>query len=47
LSRAIRLLLDEPEFCRELGQNARKTIVDKFTWVDKQNELREVYSTLV
>jgi glycosyltransferase involved in cell wall biosynthesis len=46
LSRAIRLLLEETAFCQELGVNARKTVIEKFMWADKQKELIALYQKL-
>ncbi len=46
LSRAIRLLLEETAFCQELGVNARKTVIEKFMWTDKQKELIALYQKI-
>lgn len=46
LSRAIRLLLEETEFCQELGINAQKTVIEKFMWTDKQKELIALYQKI-
>jgi len=46
LARAIRIALDFPEFRNRLGEQARQTILDRFTWTRIQEELRYTYDNI-
>jgi glycosyltransferase involved in cell wall biosynthesis len=47
LARAIRILLEPPERARQLGEQARKTIAEHFTWELSTSALRAAYETLL
>lgn len=47
LARAIRILLEQPQLARQLGENARKTIASHFTWDRSTAALRAVYHRLL
>lgn len=47
LARAIRILLEHPQRARELGQNARRTIEERFTWSRSTGALRRAYLDLL
>jgi glycosyltransferase involved in cell wall biosynthesis len=47
LARAIRILIDHPELRRSLGENARRTIAERFTWERSTATLRDLYEQLV
>jgi glycosyltransferase involved in cell wall biosynthesis len=47
LSRAIRFLLDYPDYAKEIGENGYKTVVEKYNWQQKISELTELYSNLI
>lgn len=47
LARAIRILLDRPDLARKLGDAARTTIVDHFTWERSTARLRAAYERLL
>jgi glycosyltransferase involved in cell wall biosynthesis len=47
LARTIRMLLEEQEFCQNMGKNARQTIIEKFTWAEKQQKLQNLYADLM
>ncbi len=44
LARAIRILLEYPDFRKRLGENAKQTIEEKFTWSRIENELQTIYT---
>jgi glycosyltransferase involved in cell wall biosynthesis len=46
LARALRILLDEPGYARELGAQARRTIEQRFTWERSLSLLRDEYRCL-
>ena len=46
LSRAIRFLIDYPDLAIELGKNGEKLIVQSFTWENKKEVLKALYSRL-
>ena len=43
LARAIRILLEHPEKARALGESARQTIEERFTWARSTRALRRAY----
>jgi glycosyltransferase involved in cell wall biosynthesis len=43
LARAIRILLDHPQLARGLGERARRTIEERYTWERSTRALSEVY----
>lgn len=43
LARGIRILLDYPDFRKNLGEKARQTIEDRFTWTRIEHDLQRVY----
>ncbi len=43
LARAIRILLEHPQRARQLGENARRTIDERFTWQRSTDALRSIY----
>jgi glycosyltransferase involved in cell wall biosynthesis len=47
LARAIRILLDDPQRARRLGENARTTIANDFTWERSTAQLRAAYERLL
>lgn len=47
LARAIRILLEQPERARQLGENARTTIAEHFTWELSTSALRAAYERLL
>ena len=46
LARAIRILLEHPQRARELGEHARRTIEERFTWSRSTAALRRAYRGL-
>lgn len=46
LARAIRILLEHPRKARELGEHARRTIEERFTWERSTEALRRAYRDL-
>ncbi|BCJ47188.1 hypothetical protein GCM10010168_72230 [Actinoplanes ianthinogenes] len=46
LARAIRVMLEYPDACRDLGRRARRHIEDGFTWHHARNRLAAVYETV-
>jgi glycosyltransferase involved in cell wall biosynthesis len=44
LARALRILLDHPQLARQLGESARRTIADEYTWERSTAALRGLYS---
>ena len=44
LSRMIRMMVDYPEVTRQLGEQARKTIIEKYLWSDIKMKLNGLYS---
>lgn len=47
LSRMIRFMLDYPEYTAELGRKGRLTVENKFSWGQKNQELKDIYSNLI
>jgi glycosyltransferase involved in cell wall biosynthesis len=47
LARAIRILVEEQEIRLRLGENAKKMIVENFTWQQKKAELKALYQKIV
>jgi glycosyltransferase involved in cell wall biosynthesis len=47
LARALRILLDHPGLARRLGDNARTTIQERYTWQQSTDALRSAYLGLV
>ncbi|HYI08299.1 MAG TPA: glycosyltransferase family 4 protein [Thermoanaerobaculia bacterium] len=47
LARAIRILLEHPDRARELGEHARHTIEERFTWSRSTAALRRAYLDLL
>jgi glycosyltransferase involved in cell wall biosynthesis len=47
LARAIRILVEEQEIRLRLGENAKKMIVENFTWQQKKEELKALYQKIV
>jgi glycosyltransferase involved in cell wall biosynthesis len=47
LARAIRVLLEYPQVCRDLGENARKHVREGFTWTHARSRLADVYDLVV
>jgi glycosyltransferase involved in cell wall biosynthesis len=47
LSRAIRFLLDYPEYAKEIGLQGRQTMENDFSWKEKTNELKRLYANLI
>ena len=47
LARALRILLEHPDVARNLGENARRTIAEHYTWERSTAALRAVYQTLL
>jgi len=43
LARALRVLLDHPALVREMGERARATVLEKFTWSAALTALQKVY----
>jgi glycosyltransferase involved in cell wall biosynthesis len=46
LARAIRILLEHPQRARELGEHARRTIEERYTWSRSTAALRRAYADL-
>jgi glycosyltransferase involved in cell wall biosynthesis len=46
LARAIRITIDFPEFRTRLGNNARQTIQNQFTWQSIEHKLHSIYSNI-
>lgn len=46
LARGIRILLDYPDFRKNLGEKAQQTIEDRFTWTRSEQQLRRVYESI-
>ncbi|HWS39499.1 MAG TPA: glycosyltransferase [Actinoplanes sp.] len=46
LARAIRVLLEYPELCREMGEQSRRYVEDGFTWRHARDRLSGVYDQL-
>jgi glycosyltransferase involved in cell wall biosynthesis len=46
LARTIRILIDHPERARELGENARRTIAERFTWERSTEALRRAFASV-
>jgi glycosyltransferase involved in cell wall biosynthesis len=44
LARALRILLDHPDLARRLGNNARATIEERYTWKRSTDALRGAYA---
>jgi glycosyltransferase involved in cell wall biosynthesis len=47
LARAMRILLEQPRLARQLGDNARRTIAENFTWDRSTAALRAAYERLM
>lgn len=47
LARALRILLDQPQWTRQLGTNARRTIQERYTWERSTVALRDAYFRLM
>jgi len=47
LSRCIRFFLDYPDYAKELGLKGKETVINKYSWEQKIEELTELYSKLV
>ncbi|HVG22806.1 MAG TPA: glycosyltransferase family 4 protein [Thermoanaerobaculia bacterium] len=47
LARAIRILIDDPPRARVLGENARRTIAERFTWARSTEALRRAYDRVL
>jgi glycosyltransferase involved in cell wall biosynthesis len=47
LSRTIRFLLDYPEYAREIGIKAQQHVLKNYTWKQKIDELKVLYSKLI
>jgi glycosyltransferase involved in cell wall biosynthesis len=47
LSRALRFILDYPDYAAKIKENALKTVKSRFTWEQKKKELTDVYSNLI
>ncbi|HEX6095725.1 MAG TPA: glycosyltransferase [Thermoanaerobaculia bacterium] len=47
LARALRILLEHPQLARQLGENARRTIADDYTWKRSTAALRRLYSQVM
>lgn len=47
LSRVIRFLLDYPSYAEKLGMNGKATIEKKFSWHQKIEDLKGIYSNLI
>jgi glycosyltransferase involved in cell wall biosynthesis len=43
LARAVRVLLEYPEICRDLGERSRQKIIGGYTWQHARSRLAEVY----
>lgn len=46
MAKAIKLILEDKEFAAELGKNARKTILEQFTWEKIVDDISDCYTTL-
>jgi len=40
-------LLDDPKLANRLGENARKTVVDNFTWTETARKTKQVYEKIL
>jgi glycosyltransferase involved in cell wall biosynthesis len=47
LARALRILLDHPELARRLGDHARRTVEERYTWEQSTAALRGAYLRLM
>jgi glycosyltransferase involved in cell wall biosynthesis len=43
LARAIRVLLEYPDICRDLGERSRQKVIDGYTWTHARSRLSDVY----
>jgi glycosyltransferase involved in cell wall biosynthesis len=41
------LLVDNPILRRKLGQNARKTVLEKYTWIDHAKKMVQLFERVV
>ncbi|WP_261131784.1 glycosyltransferase family 4 protein [Bacillus sp. Marseille-Q3570] len=46
VSKAILELLGDPERCRQMGENGRKAVAEKYNWEKESERLLEVYNNL-
>jgi glycosyltransferase involved in cell wall biosynthesis len=46
LARALRILLDDPAYARELGNHAQQTIAERYTWDRSLALLRDEYRSM-
>ncbi len=46
LARAIRVLLNNPQQARQLGENAQKLVADRLTWQASRLSLQQIYAKL-
>ena len=43
---AIRRLLDDPDYARQLGENGRRAALERFNWTTQETALLELYTSL-
>jgi glycosyltransferase involved in cell wall biosynthesis len=46
IAQALNQIRDHPELARKMGENARKTVVNSFTVIEKYKKLQKFYSDL-
>jgi glycosyltransferase involved in cell wall biosynthesis len=46
-ARAIRLMLEHPDYAEKMGQNAQKHIQEHYTWEQKRKELQAFYQSIL
>ena len=47
LAKTLRTLIDRPELCREMGENGRRLVKDKFTWDKVAQQMSEIYESVI
>ena len=44
---AINMLLDNPQLAKEMGENGRKAVEEKYNWRTEEKKLLNIYNTLL
>jgi len=47
IAKAVEYLLNNPEIAKQMGENGRKVVEEKYNWENEGKKLLEVYSILV
>jgi len=46
IAKAVEYLIEHPEEAKEMGENGRKAVLEKYNWENESKKLLKVYETL-